>query len=304
MKLTYSNPDKENWFLIAWTLSNKCNYRCSYCPESLHDGSSGQPQWETVERFVKDFPIKDKKLCYRISGGEPTHWKYFIDLAKLVKETGNYFSFLSNGSKSLEYYKEISRYSDGIMLSYHPEYSNVNHFIEIANSVECPIVVNLMLDHNKFSDVVSVAKTLFDNTEKLAIWPKVILDKTSTENITNQVTDYTQEQRDLIKNWPYFRPVDDSNIHRGNLLFDNKPISGNEIILKEMNRHTGWECWAGLHMISIDMWGDIYRSECRQGGPIGNLEQYKLPDTTITCAAAKCSCLSDIYLRKESKNSS
>jgi organic radical activating enzyme len=302
MKLTYSDPDKENWFLVAWTLSNKCNYRCSYCPSSLHDGSTGQPRWETVERFVKEFPIKDKKICYRISGGEPTYWKHFIDLAKLIKDRGHHFTFLTNGSQSVDYYKEISRYSDGIMLSFHPGYSDADHFVDIANSVECPIVVNLMLDRARFSDLVTVAKSLFENTKNLAVWPKVILDKTSSEHITNIPMDYSLEQKALIKNWPYFRSIDDSKIHRGNLLFNDAPITGNDIILKNLNNYNGWNCWAGLHMISIDMWGNIYRSECRQGGPLGNLERYKLPTSTITCGANQCSCLSDIYLRKESND--
>ena len=74
--------------------------------------------------------------------------------------------------------------------------------------------------------------------------------------------------------------------------------------IQNLNHHKGWECWAGLHMISIDMWGDVYRSECQQGGSIGNLKSYTLPTTTITCGKDKCSCLSDVYLRKESKSNS
>ena len=85
--ISYENPDKVNWFLVSWTLSNKCNYRCSYCPDHLHNGSTGQPLWSTVERFIKNFKV-DKEICYRISGGEPTHYKHFMDMAKLVKSEG------------------------------------------------------------------------------------------------------------------------------------------------------------------------------------------------------------------------
>ena len=53
MKISYANPDKENWFLVSWALSNKCNYRCTYCPDFLHNGSSGQPKWEVVENFIR-----------------------------------------------------------------------------------------------------------------------------------------------------------------------------------------------------------------------------------------------------------
>ena len=304
MKITYLNPEKEKWFLVSWTLSNKCNYRCNYCPSNLHDGTTGQPQWEVVKNFVKNFSQPDKAICYRISGGEPTYWKHFTDLARLVKTQGDYFSFLTNGSQSVEYYKEISKYSDAIIMSYHEEYSNVQHFIDIANAVECPIVVNLMMVQSKFDEIVTIAKQMYEGTENLAIWPKLVLDKTSVDVITNNVSNYTIEQKALIKAWPYFRKVDDSNVHRGELLLHGKPVTGNDLIIQNLNYHKGWECWAGLHMISVDMWGDIYRSECQQGGAIGNLKSYTLPTNTITCGKDKCSCLSDVYLRKESKSNS
>lgn len=302
MKLTYYDPSKENWFLITWTLSNKCNYRCSYCPSFLNNGSTGQPKWETVETFIRNFKLTGKKICYRISGGEPTYWKHFLDMAKLIKNEGHSFTFLTNGSQSVDYYKEISKYSDGIMISYHEEYASVDHFIKIANSIDCPVVVNLMMVKEKFETLLDVAKTLYDNTDKLSIWPKVVLDKTSVDYVTNEVSEYTDQQKEILKKWPYFRPVDDSNIHRGNLMLDNNPINGNDLILKGLNKYKGWECWAGQHMISIDMWGNLYRSECRQGGSFGNLERYTMPDSTIICGQEKCSCLSDIYLKKESRD--
>ncbi len=302
MKLTYVDPEKENWFLVSWTLSNKCNYRCSYCPSHLHDGTTGQPKWETVESFVKNFKVPGKRICYRLSGGEPTYWKHFIDLAKLVKDQGHAFSFLTNGSQSVDYYKEISKYTDGFIISYHPEYANVDHIIEIANAVECDLAINLMMlpDLEDFKVQEQIAKKLFESTERLAIWPKVILDKTSGTNITNEVGNYTPEQKEIIQKWPYFRKLNDYNLHRGDLLLDGQKISANDLIVTNQNRHRGWKCWAGLHMINIDMWGNMYRADCQEGGPIGNIERYKLPEKTIVCGKEVCACLSDIYLRKES----
>ena len=223
-------------------------------------------------------------------------------MARLIKQQGHYFSFLSNGSQSVEYYKEISRYSDGIMLSFHEKYSDPDHFINIANAVECPVVVNLMLVKDKFDELIKIAEHLYNNTSSLAVWPKVVLDKTSVDYVTNDVSDYDQNQKNIIKQWPYFRKINDDKIHRGELMLDGNKITGNDIIIKGLNNHQGWQCWGGLHMISIDMWGDIYRSECRQGGKLGTLEQYQMPTEVLTCGATRCSCLSDIYLRKESKD--
>jgi uncharacterized radical SAM superfamily Fe-S cluster-containing enzyme len=146
MKIEYKDSKKNNWFLITWDLSNKCNYRCNYCPSMFHDGSLGWPKIEEVEKFVKKINelLPEKDICFRISGGEPTYWKNFIDFAKCVKSYDNSFSYLTNGSRDITYFKTMNQLTDGMILSYHPEYSKKEHFIEISKVMDCPIAVNLM----------------------------------------------------------------------------------------------------------------------------------------------------------------
>ena len=298
LKLEYVDITKKDWFLVSWTLSNKCNYRCEYCPDILHNGSTGQPKWETVKNFVEKLKVP-KTMCYRISGGEPTYWKHFIDLAKLVKKQGHYFSFVTNGSQRVKYYKEISNYTDGFIISYHPQYADVEHFIEVANSVDCPVAVHLMMVPEKFNELESISKQLYEGSDNLTVEPKVIVDKTSQEHVTNEVTVYTPEQKDLINNWKYKREFDFSNLHRGELLLNNSVVTANEILLQEKNMFSGWKCWAGIDGVNVDMWGNLYRADCQFGGALGNLERYKLPTEPIVCGKSVCSCLSDIFIRKE-----
>ena len=301
MKLTYKDPAKNNWFLVSWTLSNKCNYRCEYCPDILHNGSTGQPQWSTVKRFVQNFNLKDKKICYRLSGGEPTYWKHFIDLAELVKEEGHKFTFISNGSQSPEYFKKIAPYTDGMMLSYHKAYANPEHFIKIINESKIETVINMMLLPSDFEEIFALAEKIYSSTARASIVPKVIVDKTSSENITNEVMTYTQAQKQLIKDWPFSRKVNDEELHRGAMMLNDEVVNANDLILQDKNKFSGWNCWAGLHGVNIDMWGNMYRADCQFGGAIGNLERYKLPKEKILCGKERCSCLSDIYIRKENE---
>ncbi len=301
MKLTYKDPAKNNWFLVSWTLSNKCNYRCEYCPDILHNGSTGQPQWSTVKRFVQNFTLKDKKICYRLSGGEPTYWKHFIDLAELVKEEGHKFTFISNGSQSPEYFKKIAPYTDGMMLSYHKAYANPEHFIKIINESKIETVINMMLLPSDFEEIFALAEKIYSSTARASIVPKVIVDKTSSENITNEVMTYTEAQKQLIKDWPFSRKVNDEELHRGAMMLNDEVVNANDLILQDKNKFSGWNCWAGLHGVNIDMWGNMYRADCQFGGAIGNLERYKLPKEKILCGKERCSCLSDIYIRKENE---
>lgn len=299
MILDYKNKSKDDWFLVSWTLSNKCNYRCSYCPDFLHNGSTGQPRWDTVERFVKNFKQPNKEICYRISGGEPTHWKHFIDFAKLVKDQGHTFSFLTNGSKSVEYYDTLLKYTDGYIISYHPEFADLEHIKKVVKSSNCPVIINLMLTPDNFNEMYNIAEQIFFNSENVSVWPKIILDKSNIDAITNEPGKYSKEQLIIIKEWPYFRSLKDSKLHRGEMILDDNPVSANDLITTGRNKFRDWSCWAGLHMINIDMWGNIYRADCKESGALGNLERYKLPTTTLKCSRDTCACLSDIYLKKE-----
>lgn len=297
MKIEYKDPNKKDWFLITWDLSNKCNYRCSYCPSMFNDGSSGWPVWTDVKNFVKKIneQLPGKEICFRISGGEPTYWKHFIDFAECAKSYGNTFTFLSNGSRDVTYFDAISSVTDGLILSYHPEYASPDHFIEISKVMKGPVAVNLMLTPDNFDSMVEIAKYLYDNST-MAIWPKVVLDK---QTMSNDVAPYTVEQRKQIENWPYFRKLDDSKMHRGEILYNGTAMSANDLILNGLNKHTGWKCWSGLDQINISFTGEVYRADCQVGGILGNIQHFKLPTTPQICNKASCNCLSDIYLRKE-----
>jgi len=298
MKIVYLNPAKENWYLVTWDLANKCNYRCSYCPDILHNGSSGWPDYGSVIQFIDQLNDKlpGKQICFRFSGGEPTYWNRFLDLAKYIKTKGNYFSFLTNGSRDTKYFEEINQYTDGVILSYHPEYASPQQFIDIANTLTCPVAVNLMLLPGEFDATVSIAKTIFDNSNA-AIWPKVILDK--TVDVTNDMLSYTPEQKSIIDLWPYFRKLDDSKIHRGDILVDGVVTTANNILLHRLNNYQGSKCWGGVDMLHVNAFKEVYRSDCKQT-LLGTIDNFKLPTQPDICNKTVCGCLSDLYLRKES----
>lgn len=296
MKIEYANANKQNWFLVTWDLGNKCNYRCSYCPSMFNDGSAGWPAWTDVRNFIKQLntQVLGKEVCFRISGGEPTYWKHFIDMASEVKSYGNTFTFLSNGSRDLNYFRAIEAFTDGLILSYHPEYANKDHFVEISKVMTCPIVVNLMLTPSNFEDMLEVADYLYANSN-MAVWPKVVLDK---QSMSNDIAPYTTAQRNKINNWPYFRKLDDSKIHRGEILLDGVNVSANDLLLNGLNKHKGWNCYSGVDQINVGFTGEVYRADCQVGGVIGTIQDVVLPTTPQRCDKDSCNCLSDIYLRK------
>ena len=75
-----------------------------------------------------------------------------------------------------------------------------------------------------------------------------------------------------------------------------------DLILQRENYFMGWKCWAGIDGVNIDMWGNLYRADCLIWWCIRQSERYKLPTKEIVCGKSVCSCLSDIYIRKENEN--
>lgn len=297
MKLEYYDKNKLNWFLVTWDLGDKCNYRCSYCPKFLHDGVNGWPSLDRIKTFIDSLSTQTvKQICYRFSGGEPTYYKDFIKVAEYIHSKNQYFTFLSNGSRDIEYWNNIKDYVDGLMLSYHEQYSNLDHFINISKTLDCPVIVNLMMVPEKFDTLLSHAEYLYNNSN-MAIWPKLILDK--TVNKDNLPLTYTTEQLNIINNWKYFRKLDDSKIHRGDILFDNKIVNANDLIVNNQNNFYGYKCYNGIDQINVGLDGTVYRSDCMYGGSIGTIDSFKLPTEPIICGKHSCHCLSDIYIRKE-----
>ena len=182
-----------------------------------------------------------------------------------------------------------------MILSYHPEYSEPGHFIKISQVMTCPVAVNLMLLPTTFEQEVTIAEQLYNSN--IAVWPKIIVDK-MPDSFTNTAIDYSDKQKLTIKQWPFFRSLDDSKIHRGHLLLNGQVVTANDLIMNNQNCHQGWLCWSGVDQINVSITGDIYRADCQVGGSIGTIEKFTLPTEPQTCTKQRCSCLSDIYIRK------
>ena len=168
--LEHYNIDAKNTVVINWLLGNTCNYRCSYCPSFLHEGSVGWPRIELVKKFV-DYAVNHysgKKIYFEFTGGEVTLWKNFIELCAYIKNTNNYVGFISNGTMSNSFWiKNIDKF-DHVCLSYHPQFAKKHKFLEkasiLSNSVRTHI--NIMMDPNYWDECITLAEQIADNLTK------------------------------------------------------------------------------------------------------------------------------------------
>lgn len=85
---------------------------------------------------------------------------------------------------------------------------------------------------------------------------------------------------------------------RGNQI-EKEEMNVNDLLMKEENKFSGWECWAGIQNITIDNQGDVWRAICRQGGKLGNIHDgFEVPVDTVICAKEFCNCAADLQLTK------
>lgn len=279
--IAIENSDYDEKLSIDIYLGNVCNYSCHYCHPGLNEGDKRFPQ--DYDLFVKNidhmldvyktnFNKKDIKI--ELSGGEPTLWPRIADLAKHLKQQHNKVvstKLITNGSRTLRWWKENANFFDEIHISLHPEGTS-EHIIQVAdhiyNNTDNHVSVNVVLDPTDWE--ASKAKL-----DKVIEHPTPWLTKSWLLVLGAYVRqDYTEQQlkefEDRVKKIPP-RNYIDKMIQRkiitppsqAHLVFnDGKQEPFTKLSLKRNNGDnvfTGWECNVGVDRISC-IWGDIIAS--------------------------------------------
>ncbi len=105
LAIVHDDSDHSNVTVVDWALGNFCNYECSYCPKSLHDGSSKWAATNQVvtlsEQIIGHYQGLGKKTFFKFTGGEPSLYKGMLTVLQRIKALGAYAAMNSNGSREL-----------------------------------------------------------------------------------------------------------------------------------------------------------------------------------------------------------
>ena len=309
IKLEHSNLDHANWFVVNWCLGNTCNFSCSYCPESLHDASKSWPTADTIKNFIAK--VKDahptKKLYFEFTGGEVTMYRHFTEICQFCNEMDIKVGLISNGSRTLRYWGENKQFFDHVCLSFHPEFANEKHFLSVVNLLKDDVRthVNIMMSPEKFDYCYAVANKVKNmGNISMALQPLI-------HDFGDTLYDYTDfqkrifdKQHELIsKHIKYTKSFD---YYRGAMRIVDETGKGavssaHRFISEKSNDWSGWKCYAGVEQLIVDMDGSIWRGWCREGGPLGNIndDHLELPNEPIICGKTMCHCNFDIMSTKE-----
>ena len=182
---------------VDYYTDRRCNFSCSYCDPRSHNYDGA---WTSLEKmqyaWTKVNPQNVKKIV--VSGGEPTlvpHYMKFIQWLR-EKEPEATIWTLTNGTKTVSYFKELNNYSN-INFSIHPEFINdryINKLKRFCADVNLPCKIKVMY-LPKYEDLVkSILETFKGKFEKVYTILVPLWDMNNEMKLIN----YTPEQLEFI----------------------------------------------------------------------------------------------------------
>lgn len=293
---------------ITWLINNICPNRCSYCPESLHNGSNHNYDWENAKRFFEELFRRYPKMHCSVSGGEASVSPFFREIVEIFHTAGHTIGTTSNAAKPATYWADISNFLNYICFSYHPEFPD-SKFIEKVEAARnnTRVTVRVMMHPRLWNHSVEMYFKLkeIDNifVEPVRIMDWGTPDRTIFEYSPSQLeffTTHVRVDKPLILN----REVALPNIN-AMYYMDNGEIVEKancvDFINSGMTNFKDYSCEIGLKSLFIDFDGEVFLANCKINGSIGNInnpDNIKWPTAPTICTKTLCHCTSDVNINK------
>jgi organic radical activating enzyme len=302
--------------LVEWMLGNTCNYDCSFCHI---DSKSGDKKYldistyiETCRKIIEE--SGDKKVWFKITGGEPTLYPNLIELLSYIKSTGNYTYLVTNASRTLRWWKEFKEASciDFIAISVHPEqHADVNHIIQVINmfdDTDTTVIAGVTSPVKYFEEAVSAFNEIYKSCKTIiSLWQ--INDGTS-------LSSYSTEQIEIllscsVKRTPLYHTKPKSKIPAKYMYNDaileytyddgsTKRDYSINFVKRGEDKFYGYTCDAGKNFIRISH-DTIQRAVCGVGERWSIYDDKLFMTESVKCSKLTCSCTLDLIQTKRYK---
>ena len=288
---------------IVWTASDYCNYKCSYCSEKHYGRKYPWPKdYSKLINFIKDWRGNDP-LKFDVMGGEPTIWPKFSDFCADLKNTARdinktFITFSTNASRTIRYWNNFDYKLDEVILSFHPEYADIDHFLEICNLLceKYRVGVFLMMPAEHYEYI----RNIFENLKKEKFNKATVIIKLVDDwkNGTGLDKNYTTEMLEFSKNKIKQLNPPKKDISR-TLVADDREVKVRDLINSNQTNFKGWHCWIGKDILNIEADGSVYGSQCKVRGPLGHIDTgIEIPTAPTVCTKNYCLCGSDVIIDK------
>jgi len=109
-------PQIQNWFVVQWHITDKCNFKCKFCyiPHEYKTGMKRRElSYDDIVKIIDDICelAKNFNLMVRINftGGDPLLREDFFDIARYAKSKGIFVSILGNPITDEDIVRELKK---------------------------------------------------------------------------------------------------------------------------------------------------------------------------------------------------
>lgn len=306
----------QRYKFIEWMIHSVCNYDCSFCEVWQKDGKMRAAPLEKNKEYIDKIFAKCEgfPVWFSFTGGEPTLYPHLIELAKYVKSKGAFVSIISNGSRTIRYWKQVqqSKAFDIISITYQSEQtSDYKHVTEVLNLFhDEPVRTICQITHTEktYDLALEAKKYLMENTGAIVSIKAMFFKEYSLTDF------YTEEQiQEYNKSYAYGNLYDTKMACVENPYMENEKVKiifndASEKIVRpqyafknNLNNYQGWSCDIGTDTLRING-KKIYRGACMAGGPTQTLDDdFDFYNEPILCPYTSCKCACDLRVGVKEK---
>ena len=296
---------------VDWDITSRCNFSCYYCNPEAHDGKYNFPSLDVAKNFVdkvnEQYTGIKEFAVYNIFGGEPTIWGELPAFSEYIKSINskNILQLLTNGNRTLKWWKRNAPYIDKIIVSVHVAQTDIVELVDKFNQLADDIVIDfqLAMDQVIFDECVKY----FQYAEK-NLHPNISLKSKPLRKMLgeSELMNYTQLQKETLstlqnKNGKQIQDIAIPMIKKNNGTVVDPDVDITQLVLNKENNWNGWACWIGIDTINVTREGNItIGSQCNPDIIIGNINNldFNFPLKPIICKYNTCGCYADIHTRK------
>ena len=293
-------------FNVSWILGRFCNYKCSYCwPYARTDIPDHQPlevYKSTVDEIKRQARANGfNQFHWSFSGGEPTAYKYLLDLIKHLDDGAltpyQTVHMTTNLSPSLAWWRNwhnatclLQRRS--ITASYHAEHAKESEFgdkcLQLMEDL-VHVTINQVMVPDKFFETLERCERLRKRGINVTLKPQ------SNESASAVVVGYTDDMIKIMQD--DFEQQESFQIR----LTDGKQEyfidQAERFNALGFNQFANWTCNSGYQSVII-RGNEVKRAYSCHEAPLGNLEEFTLFSSPKICITPRCVSSADSKIPK------
>jgi|ETNmetMinimDraft_15_1059895.scaffolds.fasta_scaffold06212_2 MoaA/NifB/PqqE/SkfB family radical SAM enzyme len=293
---------------VSWSMTSVCNYKCSYCPDYLHDGRSKFPDPEaafrTVDRLHDVAERKGWGLWLDLSGGEASLWPHFEAFVNYARSKSARIGLNSNGSRPLDFWKRVGPTLASLHLSFHTEYGDPDAFCRVVELMGAMPEMQLGVSVMALPERFDLAEAVIERVAALSCCSLVLEPLFHDLGFNGErLASYSPRQERLLAHTGGVPNKIRTPRHQFTQILKNGErveMSSHRMRAEGRNGWRGWRCHAGRENLCIDAYGTVYRGWCQEGGRVGSIADpdLDLDLEPIICDKSYCHCLFDMAATK------